>query len=191
MKFHSIITDDVLEYPKSMKEYLVKLHYEGQEGPDGVTYPDVTYLPFPIEEIYHEAIQNVVGFKIDPKITFARLSLEGVNAPHWAHNDKLIADYTALLYMNTHPDGGTALVTHKELGFNSGIDTEEKINVWKRDTNDLSKWDINMICPMVFNRMFITDADLLHASLPVNGFGNSLDNGRLVMICFFNELVKE
>ena len=89
--------------------------------------------------------------------------------------------------MNDHPDGGTALVEHKELGFDSDMTTPERIEAWQRDTNDITKWNIITTCPMRFNRMFIADADLLHASLPNGGFGTSTKDGRLVMICFFDK----
>ena len=187
MKFHSKIVDETLPNIDEINDQIRQLPFKGEYGPDGVLYPDVSKLPDDIEAEFHKAIEIASGFHIRPVVTFARLSVSGVEPPHWAHNDAAIASYTALLYLDTNKHGGTALVTHKETQINSGPLSEKMVEIWRRDTNDLSKWDVDFVCPMVYNRLLLLDSELFHASLPVGGFGESAKNGRIVMICFFNK----
>jgi len=125
--------------------------------------------------------------QIQPKMTFMRMSKEGVHVPHQAHTDKNIADYTFLLYLNKDEDcrGGTDILEHIE-GMKIHPQTQEEIDIWKRDTNNSEKWIKVGFCPMAFNRAFILRSDLFHRSVPINGFGTNQFNSRLVLISFFN-----
>jgi hypothetical protein len=52
-----------------------------------------------------------------------------------------------------------------------------------RDALDRSKWELSMTVPMRFNRLVLLRPWLWHTSGP--GFGDSVENGRLVYVMFF------
>jgi hypothetical protein len=53
-----------------------------------------------------------------------------------------------------------------------------------KDSLDRSKWELTMTVPMRFNRLILLRPWLWHTAGP--GFGDSLENGRLVYLMFFN-----
>lgn len=193
MKFHSAIIDNFLNNGDLFRRYAIKQSYEGVVNPqDNVLYPDIS-IKIPEEvrlEINSKALmavtQNENAF-IEPKALFMRMSKTGVHVPHQAHTDKNIADYTLLLYLNKDEDcqGGTDVLEHIE-GMKIHPQTEEEIELWKRDTNTPEQWIKTGFCPMKFNRAFILRSDLFHRAQPLGGFGDTNENGRLVLTLFFN-----
>lgn len=201
MNLHSCIIDNFLNDSESFRKYAISRSYKGVKNPqDNVTYPDVT-IDIP-EYIKSEIIIKVSqlltpyaenrhnGADIDCKMMFMRMSKEGVYAPHGAHTDKNIADYTFLLYLNKDEDcrGGTSVLEHLS-GMNIHPQSQEEIDLWKQDTNAHDKWIKTGFCPMKFNRAFILRSDLFHRAEPIGGFGSTNEDGRLVLTSFFN--VKE
>jgi len=149
---------------------------------DGLVYKNIMH---PVHEKFvleaHEKYKFICDFEIVPKMDFVRLSLHDNNPHHWAHIDVEIADYLAITYLNTDDqcEGGTALLEHH----NGEIDFE----TMNRDSNDESKWNISKKYDMKFNRCMIEDANLIHASIPKQGFGTTIEDGRLVFISFFDK----
>ena len=199
LKIHSLIIDEFLDKAEEFRKYAVSRSYEGVRNPqDGVIYPDVTIdIPKEIQEEiliklswvltpYCENKHN--GADIHPKVMFMRMSKAGVHVPHQAHTDKNIADYTLLIYLNKDEDceGGTDILEHIDGQMKIHPQTQEEIDLWKQDTNVPERWSKVGFCPMKFNRAFILRSDLFHRSMPINGFGLTPEDSRLVLICFFN-----
>lgn len=159
------------------------------EYSDGVTYPDLS--PGEDEEIRRaviSGIQQLCGFDIDVNEYFYRSRRKGVGVPHWAHVDCEISEYTAVLYLADPDEGvkaGTAILEHVN-GWRGAPDTDERLDEWKKDTNDESKWNIVEFADMKKNRMVIFRADELHAAFPKEGLGED-HNGRLILVVFFSE----
>lgn len=146
---------------------------------DGVVYPGIC-AELPAE------LQSEISYKLGlicevTKINylFARLSVSGMNPPHWAHHDGAMGKRSLMLYMNRpeHCEGGTAMLRHR--------DGEPSPEVWARDTNKPQQWRLESVCEMKPNRAFMFRADQWHAAMPRGGFGTDARNGRLVITAFF------
>ena len=163
--------------------------FEGVVNPaDGVLYPDISV------EIPQECIDEV-QIRLDeamerPAIIntiFMRLTSENTKgAPHQAHNDLLMGDYTLLLYLQ-EGEGGTSFVKHIETGMDAQPETTEQHDAWVRDTNVPEAWEVTELVSMKENRANIIRSERMHRAEPVNqvGFGSDQTDGRIVLIAFF------
>jgi hypothetical protein len=183
---HSIIIDDFLPDFQGWRSWADTLEYASVENPvDGVSYPGI-YAKVPTWGA-QQRLSMIMGTGVHINMAFLRLSTEGVVVPHYAHTDKVMGQFSLMLYMNRseHCSGGTALVRH-----NGGMDSHptngDEVAIWERDTNRPEKWSVYSMCEMKPNRAFIFRADLMHAALPMGGFGTSPADGRLVLTAFFN-----
>lgn len=164
--------------------------YRGMVNPvDGVEYPGICGMfPFPTycEMIYKAG--KAVGSPVISSLSFFRLSILGEKPPHQAHNDATMGDWTMLVYMSRpeHCQGGTSLVSHKETGLCGAVKTKEEEEIWRRDTNIYDAWDVLAEVKMVPNRAVIFPSDCMHRAEPVQGFGSSAYDGRLVLCSFFS-----
>ncbi len=153
--------------------------YSGTVNPvDGVEYPDVTADVSPRLLAYcMTKCARALGKNVTPRTVFCRLTCEATDtAPHQAHNDEAMGEYTFLLYWQDGP-GGTALVRHK-----SGDD----ITHWAEDTNVYDAWEEYDRVDMARNRAVLFDSKLMHRAEPVEGFGKDASDGRIALIIFFD-----
>ena len=125
-------------------------------------------------------------------------------------DDKGIADvhmddshWSGIYYLSKPEDcfGGTEFFRHKRTGTDRalnepsdirqlGVQTKEEANqifndILLQDSNDRSQWEKLMDVPMRFNRLILFRPWLWHTAGP--GFGDTLENGRLVYLLFFEE----
>jgi hypothetical protein len=180
VKLHNLILDDFLDDLARWRSWLDgATFHDVVSDVDGVTYPNIcNWLPGPLHQEIVNKLRSVAGLK---KLNwlFARMSPSGVHAPHFAHHDASMGAWSLMLYMNRveHCDGGTAILRHK--------DGQADDATWARDTNDLTRWHMESMCPMVPNRAFIFQAGLWHGALPIGGFGSTQADARLVITAFF------
>lgn len=179
-----MIFDDFFADPVRVREIIHAAEMKDIEYSDGVTYPNITLLP---EEVEKETIQNLesVFGPITPVISFARYSFAGGKPPHWAHSDREIAEFLALIYLS-HDGGhfGTSVLNHKEFTIDQHPDNDFGKKVLLEDANRKEAWKIVYTCPSKFNRLFVLNADLIHAAM--GEYGKDKDDGRLVISVFFN-----
>jgi hypothetical protein len=153
--------------------------YSGTVNPvDGVEYPDVTAnVNRNLIAYCMTKCARALGKNVTPRTVFLRLTCDATDtAPHQAHNDEAMGEYTFLLYWQNGP-GGTALVRHT-----SGDD----LTHWERDTNVYDAWEEYDRVDMARNRAVMFDSKLMHRAEPVHGFGESATNGRIVLTIFFD-----
>lgn len=183
--FHDFL-DDYESFISQSESFTFKDKYSPM---DGVTYPNICE-DFP-ESIRAEVISKLSGFfgaEIkDPKMV-VRLSTEGARPPHLAHNDSVMAKYTFMLYLNKpeHCKGGTWFVDHVDEPMSELVYKEEQHDIWKRDTNNPEKWKVIDSIGMQTNKGVLFSSNLMHMTAKPYGFGNSIKDGRLVLICFFD-----
>jgi len=170
-----------------IRDYAYRLEYGDVVAPfDGVTYPNIG-LPVPpiAEERMAQTLSWLMGYRIIPKYTAFRLSVEGTKPPQWAHSDAEVARWSMFVYLNQGP-GGTVLLEHLEDGMRTHPQDQEQLELWQRDFDDESKWRIRAAVDCAPNRAVIMRSELLHAALPRGGFGSTVTNGRLILLCFFD-----
>ncbi|HUP68007.1 MAG TPA: DUF6445 family protein [Sphingomicrobium sp.] len=127
-----------------------------------------------------------------------RLSLASDNhEPARIHVD--VSQWTGVLCLSRDEDcvGGTELFRHKRTGLDrvpmdkesleaAGFSTYQELQdqILDDDALDRSKWDLSVNVPMRFNRLILIQPHYWHTAGP--GFGDSVENGRLVYLMFFN-----
>ena len=92
-------------------------------------------------------------------------------------------------YRHVETDTERALLDASDierLGVKNKEDANKKFNdILLEGTKDRSKWEKTMEIPMRYNRLILFRPWLWHTAGP--GFGDSIENGRLVYLLFFEE----
>lgn len=186
MKNHSMIFDDFFEAPKRVRMLINQMEMRDEKYLDGVTYPNISRLPESVVEEIDRNMRTIVGPAFTPVLSFARYSPKGGNPPHWAHSDRNIAQFLALIYLNEGEAEkfGTCVLKHRELGFDSHPESDFEKSILISHANKRDEWEVIFECPAKFNRCFILNADLVHAA--TGEHGSTRDNMRLVVSVFFN-----
>jgi len=150
------------------------------------------------------AFEKLVGkpLAIDPqRFTFGgfRIVTDQTGMMPKVHADSAV-DWAAIIYLtpNAQLRGGTGFYKHKEtglegppsdrlarkMGFEDAIEFENQIV--RRDMADLDAWDLVSYTAPVYNRLILFRGNQLYHA-PLGGFGNTIQDGRLIHIFFFNE----
>lgn len=189
MHIHHLVVDNFLERPLLVRQWALGREFKDEVSPaDGVTYKGICY---PLPELFrgevHLKLSFLMGVTVVPHLDFLRLSVDGYNPPHRIHTDCIQAQYTAIIYLNLpgQCQGGTGMYEHME-GMERNPQNTEEHAIWFRDTNDFTKWRTVGGTDMKWNRALVMASDLFHASLPKEGFGGNVEDGRLVWVSFFN-----
>lgn len=149
---------------------------------DGVVYPEIAELSEVTQKKFRLLIEEALGQKILPKVTFARMMTAGVSVPHRIHDDHIMGQYSAHLYLSKEwPAGsGTAFWEYKG----------DRTLSWSGQTdvphNDKYMWKQYALAPAAYGRLLIHAAELWHSAEPTQGFGTSKQDARLVLTCFFD-----
>lgn len=156
------------------------------EASDKVTYPGIVHIPKNFQEEIILKFKIIYGEAFKPLMVFGRYSLSSMSPPHWAHSDRNMCQYVGLIYLSRPmPDNsGTYLVRHRFFNFEKHPRTEGEKEILLRESNDKGQWDRVFYCKPVFNRLFVVNADYLHAA--GESFGTSQMDGRFVVSVFFN-----
>ena len=106
--------------------------------------------------------------------------------------------WSGILYLSRQEDcqGGTEFFRHKPTNTDrlpmdkeslktAGYASYEELQkeILDKDALDRSKWEHTMTVPMRFNRLVLLQPHYWHTAGP--GFGDSLENGRLIYLMFF------
>jgi hypothetical protein len=184
-----MIQDNFLHNFRGTREWAINQDYTGSVNPaDGVLYPGILAdVPDLLYDEVVNGIQRMLGRPILPQTMFLRLSTLGMEAPHQAHNDEVMGDFSFMLYLNTEEQctGGTELVVHKDTGMYCTPHTDDEMLAWAKDTNVRDAWRVKQLIEMKPNRAAAFNAHLMHRAAPIGGFGSSPENGRLALTCFF------
>lgn len=181
---HSMIFDDFFKDPMRIKALINMEPMRDEKYVDGVTYPNITRLPQSVHQELHDNLTTIFGPQLQEVLSFARYSFKGVTPPHWAHSDREIAQFLGLIYLSEAPEDGTAVVRHKELNFETHPHDELRKDILLAHANKRDEWEVTFMCPARFNRLFILNAELVHAAMAE--YGSTKEDGRLVISTFFN-----
>ena len=182
-----MIVDGFLDTFDDLKAHAMAVDYTGVTNPaDGILYPDITAdIPVEVVDEVQFRLNKVIGRPVTINTIFMRLTSSNTHgAPHQAHTDTIMGNYTMLLYLQDGP-GGTSFVKHKETGMVTDPMTPYELEAWQRDTNIPEAWEITEMVEMKENRANIIPANLFHRAEPVGGFGDDVSNGRIVLTAFF------
>lgn len=180
-----ITVDNFFDDFDSIREKVLTRDFsDGFNTADGVTYP---HLSTDIPKCLNDQIVESIGSPVEQ---FLRMSPSGVIAPHPIHSDTLQSEVTLLVYFNAPPDGvsaGTAIVKHKETGLIETPRNQEELSIWQASYQRPDDWEIVHLFEMVPNRAVMFDSRLMHMAMPVDGFGETPADARLIYGAFFDE----
>jgi hypothetical protein len=197
---HVIIIDDFLLDPYALRnqalglKYAVGGRYPGLNSTEKINIPGLSEI---VSRLVYEPVRT--PWQADFSHGACRVSLASDNRqdqPPRIHIDQ--SHWSGILYLSLPEDcrGGTEFFRHiptgtdhlpltpdalKEAGYSSY--DELKADILEKDALDRSKWELAMTVPMRFNRLVLLQPQYWHTSGP--GFGDSLENGRLVYLMFF------
>ncbi len=197
-----IIVDDFLDNAREYREAAMQLTFPEDQGRVG--YPGRNSQNRLRVDGLDEAISRIVGERLTPNLPAghgrARITLAGDEGLAGVHVDP--CHWSAILYLSLdeHCEGGTDFFRHRETGIERALLNPEDIarigagsreeaslifnRILTEDGKDPSKWECTMRVPMRFNRLLLLRPWLFHTA--TDGFGDSIENGRLIQILFYN-----
>jgi hypothetical protein len=193
-----IIVDDFLSNAHELRDAALRLTYPEQDGAfpgrNSLERIEVGGLAQKASELVREPLkpisppQSHAKFRITMAQDKGRARVHIDSGAHWS----------GILYLSRPEDcrGGTEFFRHRRtntdrapinaaeraaLGYASS--QEMYRDIIEQDSNDDSKWELTMRAPMRFNRLVLLRPWLWHTA--GEAFGDSLENGRLVYLMFF------
>lgn len=192
-----IVVDDFLSDAVAFRDAALRLTYPEQQGAfpgrNSLERLEIDGLPEYISQLAGERLQPMSppGSHAKCRITLATDVGRGnvhVDPGYWS----------GILYLSRPEDcrGGTDFFRHRRTGTDRRPMTPEEVaalgyatyeeshrDIIERDGLDETAWETTMTVPMRFNRLVMLRPWLWHTAGP--GFGDSLENGRLVYLMFF------
>ena len=194
---HLFVIDDFLRNAEEVRARALQLEYAGQGR-----YPGLNSLHTLEIEGLDQMVSRIMGQPLAAMNTagashaHCRIALASDDAPARIHIDP--SHISGILYLSRPEDcrGGTEFYRHIPTNTDrvpmtpealraAGYDSYEALQheILDRDALDRSKWEMTMRVPMRFNRLVLLQPHYWHTSGP--GFGDSLENGRLIYLMFF------
>lgn len=192
-----IIVDDFFDQADALREAALKLEYPAQGA---TSYPGRNSAVRINLEGLTEEISRLVGEPLRPAIPReahgrCRITLADDTGTGGVHIDR--CHWSGILYLSRPEDcqGGTEFFQHLGSGKDRAAYHDDEARQWgypsaralvdeaTEQTLDTSKWSKTMTVPMRFNRLVLLRPWLWHTAGPA--FGNSIENGRLVYLMFF------
>ena len=200
MKRSIIVVDNFHSNPNEVREFALNQKYP--EPVDSYTYPgknsDGDYYPSEV----HQKFENILNRKLVPARPngYFRLSLEKDTYKQDVYVDPSW-EWGAVCYLNSPEqcidEGGTSFWMHNKTKSETYPETEEEAKYYNYSSSkeawwttvygeglDRSKWTRYFLSPMKYNRLILFRAHLWHSHN--YNFGDTLHNGRLVQLFFFN-----
>lgn len=184
-----IVIDDFLSEFDELQKYAQTATFTDVVNDfDGVTYPLICAdIPKHLKLAIFCALAKYTDAPENPTI-FMRRSPAGVPCPHQVHSDLTMGLHSLMLYLNRDEDceGGTSFLSHRETGIGYNPENKHAAAIVVADQNNGAAWDVREMVSMKPNRAVIFDAARLHRAEPVGGFGDTQENTRVVLTCFFS-----
>lgn len=183
------IIDDFCPVP-GMRDKALGGEFKTHIGPDGAKYTNINVEQFP--ELF-SCLETGLGCKAQPKLAVFRVDLDG-ELPHCpVHSDEICATHAGILYLNLPEQcrGGTAFWRHKRTRLEmmpelNGPLAIHELKQLAADWHDASQWEQTSFSAMKFNRFITYPTRMFHSRWPLDGFGQSKENGRLIWTVFYD-----
>ncbi|HEY0629056.1 MAG TPA: DUF6445 family protein [Sphingomicrobium sp.] len=194
---HVFVIDDFLQDPHAVRQQALTLNYAVQGRFPGLNSVEKLRLQG-LEQVVSALVREPVHapWTKDFSHGSCRLALASDNQPGRIHIDQ--SHWSGILYLSRPEDcqGGTEFYRHiptntdrvpmdpaglKSIGYSSY--DEMKSEILDQDVFDRSKWELTYTVPMRFNRLVLLQPHYWHTSGA--GFGDSVENGRLIYLMFF------
>ena len=195
-----IVLDDFLRDPDAFRSRALELsyartgHYPGRDSLEKIRLDG---LARNISHLVHEPLH--APWSEDYAHQRCRLALASDDVPGRIHIDT--SHWTGILSLSRNEDssGGTEFFRHRRTGMDHLPLTPEALaaagygswdeldaDILQKDALDRSQWEMTLSVPMRYNRLILIQPHFWHTAGP--GFGDSVENGRLVYLMFFKRL---
>jgi len=193
-----IIVDDFLDNAEQLREAALRLTYPSQDGAfagrNSLERIEIGGLAQKVSDLVREPLKVISPPQSHAK---CRISLAKDQGRAKVHIDRG-AHWSAILYLSRPEDcrGGTEFFRHRRTGTDRAPINQAELaaggyasyqemhrEIIEKDSNDDSAWELLMQAPMRFNRLVLLRPWLWHTAGPA--FGDSMENGRLVYLMFF------
>jgi hypothetical protein len=200
MNRNIIVIDDFHFNPDEVRQFALQSTYP--EPVEGYTYPGRNSDESYYSQELHQKFESILNKSLTPANPngYFRLSLETNTYRQDIHVDP-VWEYGAVCYLNTPEqsidEGGTSFWMHNKSKIDTCPTSDTEANVlgfssakeawWTTvygEGLDRSLWTRYFLSPMKYNRLVIFNANLFHSHN--YNFGNTLENGRIVQLFFFN-----
>jgi hypothetical protein len=200
-----VVLDGFYKRPEAVRQFALNCEWIDRTtlNPDfpGTESKKCFYSPSVVQKL-----SSLIGIEVQPEPhrssfgAFA-LSFDLDARKRIVHLDA--CDWTGIVYLTQDCDsiGGTTLFCHRRTGLRGRPSEEELLrlgygdmasfeeDVIRKDGPTSDAWDPDLQIDMRFNRLLLfRGGHLFHA--PDHYFGTSVENGRLVQLFFFREIVK-
>ena len=200
MRRSIIIIDDFYSEPEKIRHIALNSPYPDPEST--YTYPGKNSQDNHYPPELHNKFESILNRKLTPAQPngYFRLSLESDSYRQDVHVDSSW-EFGAVCYLNLPEqvidEGGTSFWMHNKTKMERCPQTDQEAKHYGYSSAkeawwttvygeglDRSKWTRYLLSPMKYNRIVIFRTDLWHSHN--YNFGNSIENGRLVQLFFFN-----
>lgn len=141
------------------------------------------------------ALMGATAGMVVPNSMFFRATNVGMEGAY-IHSDRMSGSFTCVAYLTDHDDEyGTAFWRHRRTGLyemptfpemkERGIFEELREDMVSRDP---SKWERVDFVSGRKNRALVFSAPLFHSRVPVDGFGDTADDARIVWVSHFHKI---
>jgi hypothetical protein len=201
METSLIVVDDFMANAGALREAALRMTYPQQEasfpGRNSVERINIAGLDGQISNIVGEPLRPVSPLQSHGK---CRITLANDKGLGRVHVDQ--SHWSGILYLSRPEDcrGGTDFFRHLPTNSDRAPGTNEELarmgytsfeamqaEIGAHSTDE-RKWEHSMQVPMRFNRLVLLRPWLWHTAGP--GFGNSIENGRLVYLLFFQSAAR-
>lgn len=196
-----IVADDFMANADQLRQAALNMTYPEQEssfpGRNSVERINIAGLDDQVSRIVGEPLRPMSPLQSHGK---CRITLAGDEGLARVHVDQ--SHWSGILYLSRPEDcrGGTEFFRHiptdsdrapgtrgelERMGYSSFEAMQADIGAHSMDE---TKWEKTMQVPMRFNRLVLLRPWLWHTAGP--GFGDSIENGRLVHLLFFQSAAR-
>lgn len=192
MNLHHLVVDEFFEEPYELRRWALAKGFKEEISPvDNMTYKGVCKdPPWIFRQEAEVRLSYLMRSPSSIKLAFLRLTMERQveKDRRIVHLDHAYGQYVCTVYLNdVFPYGsGTWILKHAGTGMETLPKTKVELETWEHDCNNLEMWNITGMADMEFNRTIIMPTQFFHASKPVNGFGKTEAEGRMVFVAFFD-----
>lgn len=180
------IYDDFLPNPEDIRYKGLKAKYGNKLEKDGEVYKRVADVVIP--EVV-DALNTAMGRPIELLGMGYRLNYAKEMPNHAIHADLGWGTYASVTYLSNPPSGqysGTAFWQHHTGHERVKQGEAEVLKDVLKDWDNPLAWDQTAFVPSKYNRSIIYRSELFHSRWPFTGYGTSPEDGRLIVVSFFN-----
>lgn len=195
-EFKHIVVDDFLPDPDSVRQSAINAGF-GKWQPNKGLSGDDYYRGLAFYGNHAPCVKAIVkalGRPVYPNaMVFRATNLD--TEPASIHTDVWSGDYACIIYLSKHEDGssGTEFYKHKPtdtyhspnaVDLYSDLEKLEKLKVESRERSP-EVWEKIKLVEGKYNRAVIFPAAQWHSRYPINGIGNTEEEGRLIWVSQF------